>query len=59
MSESKSSQEYLDIMKNIQESILQFLEDGTDSTDSFQILENIFKDTKIKENKQDFLSFLH
>ncbi|KAK8849328.1 hypothetical protein M9Y10_018700 [Tritrichomonas musculus] len=59
MFESKSSQEYLDIMKNIQENILQFLEDGTDSTDSFQVLENIFKDTKIKENKHDFLSFLH
>ena len=55
MSESKSSQKYLDIMKNI----LNFLEDETNLEDNFQNLENIFNESKIKDCKLDLLSLLH
>ena len=58
MSEA-NSQKFLDIMKIIQENILQFLKKETNSEDNFKILEDIFKDTKIKENKHELLSLLH
>ena len=54
-----NSQEYLDIMKGIQESILYFLEDEANSEENFLILENKFKDIKISENRYELLSLLH
>ena len=54
-----SLQEHLNIMKDIQESIHDFLEDKAQSDENFVILEDKFKNSKICENKYDFLSLLH
>ena len=54
-----SLQEHLNIMKGIQESIHDFLEDKAQSDVNFEILEDKFKNSKICENKYDFLSLLH
>ena len=54
-----SSQEYLDTMKDIQENILYFLEEGANSEENFLILESKFNDTKISDNKYYLLSFMY
>ncbi|KAK8841639.1 hypothetical protein M9Y10_026579 [Tritrichomonas musculus] len=56
-----NSQNYLDMMKNNQGNILQFLEEEEEanSDEQFQILKDIFNDTKIKDNIFEFLSLLH
>ncbi|KAK8897408.1 hypothetical protein M9Y10_015354 [Tritrichomonas musculus] len=59
MTETKKSQKYLDMMKNIQENILLFLEEEANSEENFRILEDLFESTKIKENQYELLSFLH
>ncbi|KAK8836735.1 hypothetical protein M9Y10_037252 [Tritrichomonas musculus] len=54
-----SSQEYLTMMKDIQENILNFLEEEAKSEENFQHLEDIFNNTKISDNKYNLLSLLH
>ncbi|KAK8865465.1 hypothetical protein M9Y10_011013 [Tritrichomonas musculus] len=54
-----SSQEYLDMMKNIQESILNFLGEEAKSEENFLILEEIFNNSIISDNKYYLMSLLH
>ena len=54
-----SSQEYLNIMKDIQENILTFLEEEDNSEENFIILKSKFEDTRIKDHLYELLSLLH
>ena len=54
-----SSQEYLGMMKDIQGYILDYLENEVNSEENLQILEDIFHNSKISDNKYDILSLLH
>ena len=54
-----SSQEHLDMMKDIQESILNFLEEEAKSEENLLILEDKFDNSKINGNQYDLLSLLH
>ena len=53
-----SSQESLDMMKDIQENIVNFLEE-TNSAENFIILENKFNYTKMSDCNYYLLSLLH
>ena len=59
MSETINPKKYLDMMKDIQEKILAFLEDECNCEENFQNLEKIINDTKIRDNQNYFLSLLH
>ena len=54
-----SSQKYLDIMKDAEDKILEFLEEETDFEEKFIILENNLNDTKIRSDPYELLSLLH
>ena len=54
-----SSKEYLDMMKDIQESILNFLEEEANSEENLLFLKDKFNNSKISDNQYDLLSFLH
>ena len=54
-----SSKEYLDMMKEIQEHILNFLEEKVKSDENFLILVDTFNKSKMSDNHYDFLSSLH
>ena len=53
------SPEYLNMMKDIQENILNFLEEKAKSVENYQILEGIFNTTKISDNQHNLLSLLY
>ena len=53
------SQEYLNLMKDIHQNILDFLEDESESGENFQNLEDIFINTRISNSRYNFLSLLH
>ena len=54
-----SFQKYLDMMKDIHENILNYLEEETKTEENFQILKDIFNNTKISDSQYDLLSLLH
>ena len=54
-----SFQEYLDMMKDIQENILNFFEEEAKSEENFLNLKTKFTITKISDNKYDLLLLLH
>ena len=54
-----SSQEYLDMMKEIQENILNFLDGEDNSEENLLILEDKFNNTKISDSQYDLLSLLY
>ena len=54
-----SSQKYLDMMKDIHENILNFLEEEAKTEEFFQILKVKFNNTKISDSRYDFLSLMH
>ena len=53
-----SSQEYLDMMKEIQKNILNFLEEEANSAENL-LKKDEFNNFKISDNQYDFLSLLH
>ena len=53
-----NSQEYLDMMKDIQENILNFLEEAK-FEENLLILKDIFNNSKISNSQYDLLSLLH
>ena len=53
-----SSQEYLDMMKEIQKNILNFLEEEANSEENL-LKKDEFNNFKISDNQYDFLSLLH
>ena len=54
-----SSQEYLNKMKVIQESILNFLEEGAKSEENLLIFKDKYNNLKISDSKYDILTLLH
>lgn len=46
-----TSQEYLDMMKDIHQNILNFLEDESETEKNYQNLEDIYSNTRISNNK--------
>ena len=54
-----SSQEYLDMMKDTQEKILNFLEEEAQSEESLLILKEKFNNSEISDNKYELFSLLH
>ncbi|KAK8864101.1 hypothetical protein M9Y10_011797 [Tritrichomonas musculus] len=54
-----SSQEYLNKMKVIQESILNFLEEGAKSEENLIIFKDNYNNLKISDSKYDILTLLH
>ena len=54
-----SSQEYLDMMKDIQKNILYFLEEEVNSEENLLILEDKFNNLKISDSKYGILPLLH
>ena len=47
------------MMNDIQEKILNFLEEESNSEENLLILEDKFNNSKISDNKHDLLSLLH
>ncbi|KAK8853809.1 hypothetical protein M9Y10_016352 [Tritrichomonas musculus] len=54
-----NSQEYLDMMKDIQENILNLLEAESKTEENFHILKDKFNNTKISDSQYGLLSLLH
>ena len=54
-----SFQKYLDMMKDIHENILNYLEEETKTEENFHILKDKFINTKIGDSQYDLLSLLH
>ena len=52
-------EKYLDTMRNIQENLLVFLEDDSNTEENFQNLLKILDDQRINENRQNFKLLLH
>lgn len=53
-----SIEKYLEMMKNIQSNLLQFLDNEDNSDENFQSFKYLYKELKICKDQHEFKSFL-
>ena len=59
MMEEANPIESISLMQKIQENLLNYLENETNTEENFQILKSIFEDSKIYDDKHEFQLLLH